>query len=92
MLGDAISKDLQDPRVGFVTVTSVKTSPDLRQARVYVSVLGDEQTRADSIAGLRSAQGYLQSRVGRRAAPQAHADADLRLRRVGRPGDADQPS
>ena len=49
--------------MGFVTVTSVKTSPDLRQARVYVSVLGDEQTRADSIEGLRSAQGYLQSRV-----------------------------
>ncbi len=63
VLGDAISKDLQDPRVGFVTVTSVKTSPDLRQARVYVSVLGDEQTRAESIEGLRSAHGYLQSRV-----------------------------
>jgi ribosome-binding factor A len=63
VLTDAIAKDLQDPRVGFVTVTSVKTSPDLRQARVYVSVLGDEQVRADSLDGLRSAQGYLQWRV-----------------------------
>ena len=44
VLSDAIAKDLQDPRVGFVTVTGVKTSPDLRHARVYVSVLGDEQT------------------------------------------------
>jgi ribosome-binding factor A len=60
VLSDAIAKDLQDPRVGFVTVTGVKTSPDLRHARVYVSVLGDEQTRADSIAGLRSAHGFLQ--------------------------------
>ena len=46
VLSDAIAKDLQDPRVGFVTVTGVKTSPDLRHARVYVSVLGDEQVRA----------------------------------------------
>ena len=42
VLSDAIAKDLKDPRVGFVTVTGVKTSPDLRHARVYVSVLGDE--------------------------------------------------
>ena len=63
VLSDAISKDLQDPRVGFVTVTAVKTSPDLRHARVYVSVLGDEATRTDSLEGLRSAHGFLQSRV-----------------------------
>ena len=63
VLSDAISKDLKDPRVGFVTVTAVKTSPDLRHARVYVSVLGDDPTREASIEGLRSAHGYLQSRV-----------------------------
>jgi ribosome-binding factor A len=63
VLSDAIAKDLQDPRVGFVTVTGVKTSPDLRHARVYVSVLGDETVRADSLAGLRSARGFLQGRV-----------------------------
>jgi ribosome-binding factor A len=63
VLTDAIAKDLQDPRVGFVTVTAVKTSPDLRHARVYVSVLGDEQARSDTLEGLRSAQGFLQSRV-----------------------------
>ena len=61
VLSDAISKDLQDPRVGFVTVTGVKTSPDLRHARVYVSVLGDAQARANSLEGLRSAHGFLQS-------------------------------
>ena len=63
VLSDAIARDLQDPRVGFVTVTGVKTSPDLRHARVYVSVLGDVHTRDESLAGLRSAHGFLQSRV-----------------------------
>jgi ribosome-binding factor A len=63
VLSDAISTDLQDPRVGFVTVTGVKTSPDLRHARVYVSVLGDEAAREDSLEGLRSAHGFLQSRM-----------------------------
>src|ERR1700729_1934709 len=63
VLSDAISKDLKDPRVGFVTVTGVKTSPDLRYARVYVSVLGDDQAREGSLDGLRSAHGYLQHRL-----------------------------
>jgi ribosome-binding factor A len=63
VLSDAIATHLQDPRVGFVTVTAVKTSPDLRHARVYVSVLGDEHAREDSLAGLRSAHGFLQGRV-----------------------------
>jgi ribosome-binding factor A len=49
--------------VGFVTVTGVKTSPDLRQARVYVSVLGDDAERAASLEGLQAAHGYLQARV-----------------------------
>ncbi len=63
VLSEAISRDLSDPRVGFVTVTSVKTSPDLRHARVYVSVLGTEEERAASLQGLASAQGFLQSRL-----------------------------
>lgn len=63
VLSDAISKDLKDPRIGFVTVTGVKTSPDLRHARVYVSVLGSDPVREASIEGLRSAHGFLQRRV-----------------------------
>jgi ribosome-binding factor A len=63
VLSDAIAKDLKDPRVGFVTVTGVKTSPDLRHARVYVSVLGDEPARAATLDALRSAHGYLQRQV-----------------------------
>jgi ribosome-binding factor A len=63
VLSDAIASDLKDPRIGFVTVTGVKTSPDLRHARVYVSVLGDEDVRESTLAGLRSAHGFLQRRV-----------------------------
>jgi ribosome-binding factor A len=62
VLGD-VASELKDPRVGFVTVTDVKTRPDLRHARVYVSVLGDEDTQAASLDGLRSAHGFLQAKV-----------------------------
>jgi ribosome-binding factor A len=72
VLGEAISQELKDPRVGFVTVTDVKTSPDLRYARVYVSVLGDEPTREATLDGLRSAHGFLQGRLG----------GELRLKRT----------
>jgi ribosome-binding factor A len=60
VLSEAIATDLQDPRVGFVTVTGVKTSSDLRHARVFVSVLGDAEARAASLDGLDSAHGFLQ--------------------------------
>ncbi|MDQ6606751.1 MAG: 30S ribosome-binding factor RbfA [Actinomycetota bacterium] len=63
ILSDAIARGLKDPRVGFVTVTGVKTSSDLRHARVYVSVFGDQAERAESLAGLHSAHGFLQRRV-----------------------------
>ena len=63
---------LKDPRIGFVTVTGVDTSPDLRQATVYVSVLGSEKKRDATIAGLQSSHGVLQSRV----------NSELRLKRT----------
>jgi ribosome-binding factor A len=63
VLSDTVATDLKDPRIGFVTVTAVKTSPDLRHARVYVSVLGSDEERAASLEGLRSAHGFLQKRV-----------------------------
>ncbi len=72
VLGDALAQDLKDPRIGFVTVTDVKTSSDLRYARVYVSVLGDEAAREATLAGLQSAHGFLQGRVA----------AELRLKRT----------
>ena len=55
--------ELADPRIGFVTVTGVETSPDLRHARVFVSVLGSERKRAKSLEGLEAAHGVLQARL-----------------------------
>jgi ribosome-binding factor A len=63
---------LKDPRIGFVTVTGVNTSSDLRQATVFVSVLGGEKKRRASMAGLEAAHGVLQARL-------AH---ELRLKRT----------
>ena len=63
VLSDAITQEIKDPRVGFVTVTAVETSPDLRHARVFVSVLGDDGARRRSLDGLRSAHGFLQRRL-----------------------------
>ena len=65
VLGGAITTELQDPRIGFVTVTAVETSPDLRSARVFVSVLGDAAQRKATLSGLASAHGVLQSAVAR---------------------------
>jgi ribosome-binding factor A len=63
VLGAAIATELSDPRIGFVTVTSVETSPDLRSAKVHVSVLGDEPAREEALAGLRSSHGVLQAKI-----------------------------
>lgn len=72
VLSDTLVQGLKDPRIGFVTVTDVSTSPDLRHARVYVSVLGDDAARTASLEGLHSAHGYLQSAI----------NAELRLKRT----------
>lgn len=72
VIGDALASDLKDPRVGFVTVTDVKTSSDLSHARVYVSVFGAQETREDTLAGLRHAHGFLQRRIA----------SELRLKRT----------
>jgi ribosome-binding factor A len=64
--------ELKDPRIGFVTVTGVETSPDLRHARVFVSVLGNDRKRERSMAALDAAHGVLQGRLSR----------ELRLKRT----------
>ena len=65
VVGAAIVSDLNDPRIGFVTVTSVETSPDLSAARVYVSVLGSVEERDATLAGLGSSHGVIQARIAR---------------------------
>jgi ribosome-binding factor A len=64
VLSEAVG-ELKDPRIGFVTVTGVETSPDLRHARVYISVFGSEENRSASLAGLAAAHGVLQGRLAR---------------------------
>jgi ribosome-binding factor A len=71
VLSEAVG-ELKDPRIGFVTVTGVATSTDLRQAIVYVSVLGSERKRERSIDGLQAAHGLLQAKIAR----------ELRLKRT----------
>ena len=71
VLSEAVG-ELKDPRIGFVTVTGVETTPDLRQARVFVSVLGSEEKQQQSLAGLEAAHGVLQGRLAR----------ELRLKRT----------
>jgi ribosome-binding factor A len=65
VVSDAIATELEDPRIGFVTVTAVETSPDLRSARVFVSVLGEPERRDEALAGLRSSHGVVQSKIAR---------------------------
>jgi len=71
VLSEAVP-DLKDPRIGFVTVTGVQTTSDLRQATVYVSVLGSEKKRDASLAGLEAARAVLQARIA----------GELRLKRT----------
>jgi len=61
-----ISGELKDPRIGFVTVTRVTVTPDLRQARIFVGVLGAERQRAATLTGLRQASGFLRRALGQR--------------------------
>jgi ribosome-binding factor A len=72
VIGEMVAGELKDPRVGFVTVTDVRTSADLSHARVYVSVLGEEPLREATLEGLRSAHGYMQRRLA----------SELRLKRT----------
>ena len=57
--------DLKDPRIGMVTVTGVVVTPDLGEARIFVSVFGNEKKRRATLAGLDSARGVLQARINR---------------------------
>ena len=71
-IGQILAKDVQDPHIGFATVTDVETTPDLRHARVWVSVIGGAPERAETLAALDRAMGYVRHELGVR----------LRLKRI----------
>ena len=80
--------NMKDPRVGFTTVMDVRTSPDLRHARVYVSVLGDEEDKQETVGVLQRARGYLRARLGRditlKYLPELHFELDRTLEQAAR--------
>jgi ribosome-binding factor A len=79
-LADLIVREVKDPRLaGLVTVTDVDLSPDLRHARVYVSVLGSEEDRKHTLAALRSATGFLRSQIAARLTTKRAPDLQFAL-------------
>ncbi|MBS4172560.1 30S ribosome-binding factor RbfA [Bacillus sp. FJAT-49736] len=65
-LSDIIGRKIKDPRIGFVTVTGVEVTGDLQQAKVFITVLGDEKQRENTLSGLEKAKGFIRSEVGHR--------------------------
>lgn len=65
-LGDIITRKLKDPRVGFVTITDVEVTGDLQQATVYISALGNEREREETLKALIKASGFIRSEIGQR--------------------------
>lgn len=65
-ISDIIQRGLKDPRIGFVTITGVEVSHDLRHATVFFSILGSESERKETLAGLDSARGYIRTELGKR--------------------------
>ena len=85
---DALTREVRDPRIGFVTVTAVQVTNDLSHATVLVSVPGDEPARSRALEGLRSAAGFLRSRAARalttRIVPELHFELDKGLEQAAR--------
>ena len=65
VIAELLRKDIRDPRVQTVTLTGVKVTKDLRNARVYFNLLGGQDSRTDALAGLKSATGFIRSKVGK---------------------------
>jgi len=88
VVADALTRDIRDPRVGFVTVTGVQVTNDLSHARVMVTVPGDEAEKARALEGLQSAAGFLRSRAARalstRSVPELHFELDKGLEHAAR--------
>lgn len=78
VLGEAILS-LKDPRIGFATVTAVRVTPDLRHARVWISVMGSEEDKKATMAGLESAKPFLRSALGKQVRLRYLPDLDLHL-------------
>jgi ribosome-binding factor A len=80
VVAEGLSREVRDPRVGFVTVTGVDVSGDLSHAKVRVSVMGDEAEKSKAMEGLRSAAGFLRTKLTKalttRTVPELHFEID----------------
>lgn len=65
-LGDILTRKIKDPRIGFVTITDVEVTGDLQQAKIFISVLGDDSEKQETLAGLSKAKGFIRSEIGSR--------------------------
>lgn len=65
-LGDIIGQKVKDPRIGFVTVTDVEVTGDLQQATIFISVLGSDSQKEDTLKGLTKAKGFIRTEIGQR--------------------------
>ena len=65
-VSEIVLRELKDPRIGFVTVTEVKCTADLREAKIYVSVMGSDDQVKNPLAGLKSSMGFIRREIGRR--------------------------
>ena len=88
VIAEGLTREVRDPRVGFVTVTAVLVTPDLSHARVMVSVPGEPAEKARALEGLQSAAGFLRSRAARalstRIVPELHFELDKGLEHAAR--------
>jgi ribosome-binding factor A len=78
-IGSILARDVADPRIGFATITKVETAPDLRHARVWVSVIGDQAVRDESVAALGRAMGFVRRELGTRLRLKRIPDLHVRL-------------
>lgn len=88
VIADALTREIRDPRVGFVTLTGVIVTNDLSHARIMVTVPGEEAEKTRALEGLQSAAGFLRSRVARtlttRSVPELHFELDRGLEHAAR--------
>lgn len=78
-ISDIIRRDLKDPRLGFITITGAEVSKDMRHAKIFISVMGDENQKAESLGVLQRASGHIRSEFGHRASMKMIPEISFRM-------------
>jgi ribosome-binding factor A len=80
-VSEIIQREMSDPRLGFVSITRVELSPDLKYARMFISVMGTEEERADSLVALNNASGFIRRQLAPRLRMRVIPEVSFRLDR-----------